>query len=62
MVSMYSHSAVAFWNLKCGDLLTGSDLSLAFFGLALYFTKKLHCLNPEGKKVSLFKVFNLLLM
>ena len=36
-----------------------SDLSLAFFGIVLYFTQKLLCLIPEGKKVSLFKVFNL---
>ena len=48
-----------FWNLKCGDLLTHSDLSLAFFSLVLYFTQKLHCLIPEVKKVSIFKEFNL---
>ena len=30
-----------FWNLKCGDLLTCSNLSLLFFSLALYFTQQL---------------------
>ena len=48
-----------FWNLECGDLLACKDLSLAFFGLVLYFTERLHCLIPEGKKISLFKVFYL---
>ena len=48
-----------FWKLKCGDLFTCGDLSLAFFGLVLYFTEKLHCLIPEGKKVLLLQVFNL---
>ena len=40
MVSMYSHPAVACvasGKLKCGDLLTCYDLSLALFGLVLYF-------------------------
>ena len=32
----------------CGDLLTCGDLSLAFFGLVLYFTEKLQCVVPEG--------------
>ena len=45
--------------LKCGDLLTCGDLSLVFFGLVLYFTEKLHCLIPEGQKVSLLQVFNI---
>ena len=40
-------------------LFTFCDFSLAFFGLVLYFTEKLHCLIPEGKKVSFFKMFNL---
>ena len=58
MVSMYSCPAVAcFWKLKCGDLLTCGDQSLAFFGLVLYFTEKLHCVIPEGQKVSLLQVF-----
>ena len=48
-----------FWKLKCGDLLTFADLFLAFFGLILYFTEKLHCLIPEGQKVSPHQVFNL---
>ena len=39
--------------MSCGDL------SLAFFGLVLYFTEKLHCVIPEGKKISLLQVFNL---
>ena len=39
-----------FWKLKCGGLLTCGDLSLAFFGLVLYFTEKLHHLIPEGQK------------
>ena len=30
------------WKLKCGGLLTCGDLSLAFFGLVLYFTEKLY--------------------
>ena len=48
-----------FWKLKCGDLLTFGDLSLAFFGLVLYFTERLHCLIPDGQTLSLFQVFNL---
>ena len=48
-----------FWKLKCGDLLSCCDLSLAFFGLVLYFTEKFHSLIPEGQKVSLLEVFNL---
>ena len=47
------------WKLKCGDLLTCGDLSLAFFGLVLYITRKFHCLIPGGQKVSLLQVFNL---
>ena len=58
MVGMYFHPAVTCV-ASGSDLLTCSDLSPAFFGLVLYFTQKLHCLIPEGKKVSLFKVFNL---
>ena len=39
-----------FWKLKCRDLLSCCDLSLAFFSLVLY---------PEVQKVSLLQVFNL---
>ena len=48
-----------FWKLKCFDLLSCCDLSLAFFGLVLYSTQKFHCLIPVGQKVSLLQVFNL---
>ena len=46
-----------FWNLKCSDLLSCCDLSLAFFGLVLYSTKKFHC--PQAQKALLLQVFNL---
>ena len=49
-----------FWKLKCGDLLSCCDLYLVFFGLVLYFTEKFHCLIPEGQKVSIIQVFNLI--
>ena len=51
MMSMYSRPVVACdasVNLICGDLLTFGDLSLAFFGIVLYFTEKLHCLIAKG--------------
>ena len=48
-----------FWKLKCGSQLSCGDLSLVFYGLVLYFTEKLHCLIPEGQKVSLLQVFHL---
>ena len=64
MVSMYEY-VFLLWPVllleveTVGDLLTCCDLSLAFFGLVLYFTEKFHCLIPEGQKVSLLQVFNL---
>ena len=56
---MSSCGLCCFWKLKCGDMWTSCDLSLAFFGVVLYFTEKFHCLIPESQKVSLLQVFNL---
>ena len=59
---MYSHPAVACvvsGSLNVVTHLSCCDLSLAFFDLVLYSTKKLHCLIPEGQKVLLLQVFNL---
>ena len=48
MVSTYSCPTVDCDAGDDGDLLTCGDLCLAFFGLVLHFTEKLHCLVPEG--------------